>query len=147
MLAKLSVVNVGDCSTGRPTSRSYICTNSPMGAKVCGVRKCCTPSKRQANAKVSPFYCIKCSMIAAQLSISKEDQRSVVTAGCYGQTLHNLSFIRSQPYMCSSTACCATVTLPGTGNLGSKLLSNARNSLSSTIVNNLRPLDTHATSG
>ena len=60
--------------------------------------------------------------------------------------LHNLSFIRSQPYMCSSAACRATVTLPGTGNLGSKLFSNVRNSLSSTIVNGLRPLATHATS-
>ena len=60
--------------------------------------------------------------------------------------LHNLSFIRSQPYMCSSSARCATVTRPGTGNLGSKLFSNVRNSLSSTIVNGLRPLATHATS-
>ena len=60
--------------------------------------------------------------------------------------LHNLSFIRSQPYMCSSAARRATVTLPGTGNLGCKLLSNVRNSLSSTIVNGLRPLATHVTS-
>ena len=65
ILDALSVVTIGVSSSSMPILQSYVRTNSPVVAKVCGVGKWRAPSDKLAKAAELPCYCTKCIVIAA----------------------------------------------------------------------------------